>query len=46
MSSLTPLHFAAAKGYTEVALALVAKEATIEACDDRKWVPLHWAAYR
>jgi len=40
----TPLHYAAAYGYRDVAQLLLARNAEVDARDDLGWTPLHVAA--
>ena len=41
---VTPLHWAALKGYKEIAEVLLANSAPMEAKDEDGATPLHWAA--
>ncbi len=42
---MTPLHYAALNGHTEVAKVLLAAGASVNATDEWNRTPLHWAGY-
>ena len=40
---MTPLHFAANAGHTDIVKALIAAKAEVNATDEHKSTPFHWA---